>query len=353
MRRNILYSLLIVIASLGFVACDSDDNEKQSQFPDGAKPSTEFTLGNNADEQYAKDAIKMDVKTWGDGKTDQEFSSIELFADGHFLITTPKAKKAQQQTVGVTRQADGSTAIFKKHGTERMKTRAVDAEGTIIIDNGLYIYGTYTRVKDGVYQLSNQTTIRIKDNGITGYATITYTNSYGVDITIVVDIDFQYKPDPAIRQLCRSWRMDSSETWLYANGVYFAYGKQWLNLGRVYQEVTLSPEGKQWDFDEDDILDDKDDYCYRTIFSPCGTFVCFYMDGDVEIGRWEWKDTNYGILRCWEPFEIGDYDDDDDDYADVTVRFDGKKMRIYQDYMDDEDDFQFRVLNVSEFSARY
>ena len=142
MRRNILYSLLIVIASLGFVACDSDDNEKQSQFPDGAKPSTEFTLGNNADEQYAKDAIKMDVKTWGDGKTDQEFNSIELFADGHFLITTPKAKKAQQQTVGVTRQADGSTAIFKKHGTERLKTRAVDAEGTIIIDNGLYIYGT-------------------------------------------------------------------------------------------------------------------------------------------------------------------------------------------------------------------
>ena len=68
-----------------------------------------------------------------------------------------------------------------------MKTRAVDAEGTIIIDNGLYIYGTYTRVKDGVYQLSNQTTIRIKDNGITGYATITYTNSFGVDITIVVD----------------------------------------------------------------------------------------------------------------------------------------------------------------------
>ena len=235
MRRNILYSLIIAIASLGFVACDSDDNEKQSQFPDGAKPSTEFTLGNNADEQYAKDAIKMDVKTWGDGKTDKEFNSIELFADGHFLITTPKAKKAQQQTVGVTRQADGSTAIFKKNGTERMKTRAVDAEGTIIIDDGLYIYGTYTRVKDGVYQLSNQTTIRIKDNGITGYATITYTNSFGVDITIVVDIDFQYKPDPAIRQLCRSWRMDSSETWLYANGVYFAYGKQWLNLGRVYQ----------------------------------------------------------------------------------------------------------------------
>ena len=153
MRRNILYSLIIAIASLGFVACDSDDNEKQSQFPDGAKPSTEFTLGNNADEQYAKDAIKMDVKTWGDGKTDKEFNSIELFADGHFLITSPKAGKLPKSKMSVTRAADGST-MFKKSGGQPLKTRAVDASGTIVIDGGLYIYGTYTRVKEGVYQLS-------------------------------------------------------------------------------------------------------------------------------------------------------------------------------------------------------
>lgn len=119
------------------------------------------------------------------------------------------------------------------------------------------------------------------------------------------------------------------------------------------QDITITPEGKQWGFDEDDILDD-DDYCRRVIFSPCGTFMCFYQDGDVEIGRWEWRDKQNGILRCYEPFEFGDDDfDDDDDYMDMTVRFDGKQMRMYNEYMDEENDINYKVYSVSTFSARY
>lgn len=41
-------------------------------------------------------------------------------------------------------------------------------------------------------------------------------------------------------------------------------------------------------------------------------------------------DTNNGVLRCWEAF---DWDDDDDDFADMTVRFEGKQMRIYGDFI--------------------
>ena len=48
-----------------------------------------------------------------------------------------------------------------------------------------------------------------------------------------------------------------------------------------------------------------------------------------------------------------DYDDDDDDWADVTVRFDGKQMRMYNEYMDEEDGFNYKVYSVSTFSARY
>ena len=108
-------------------------------------------------------------------------------------------------------------------------------------------------------------------------------------------------------------------------------------------------------FDKDDLVDDDDDYCYRVIFSPCGTFVCFYIDGDVEIGTWEWTDTNNGVLRCWETFDWDDDDDDDDDddFADMTVRFEGKQMRIYGDFMDKEDNIIFRTLSVATFSAKY
>lgn len=351
MIKKTLFSFLIALVAFGFTACDSDDNNGQLGVPDSAKPSKEFKVGNCDKEKNADDAIKLNVKSWGN--TNQEFASIELFADGHFLITSPKAGKLPKSKMSVTRAADGST-MFKKSGGQPLKTRAVDASGTIVIDGGLYIYGTYTRVKEGVYQLSNNTVIEIKDGKLTGTATVTYTNSLGVSITITVTIDTTTKQDDPLRHICRSWRMDSAENWLLAGDVMIGYGKQWLEKGHVMQQTTLTPEGKGMGFDEDDLIDDKDDYCYRVIFSPCGTFVCFYVDGDVEIGTWEWTDPYNGVLRCWETSDWDDDDDDDDDdFADMTVRFDGKQMRIYGDFMDTEDGVLFRTLSVATFSAKY
>ena len=92
MKKNIFYSFVIAIASFAFMACSSndDDGNKQIKLPEKAQPSTDFTLGSFDNEQYADDAIKMDVTSWGNG-TAQEFKSIELFADGHFLITKNNA----------------------------------------------------------------------------------------------------------------------------------------------------------------------------------------------------------------------------------------------------------------------
>ena len=337
MKKNIFYSFVIAIAiaSFAFMACSSndDDGNKQMKLPEKAQPSTNFTLGSFDNEQYADDAIKMDVTTWGNG-TAQEFKSIELFADGHFLMTKPQA------------------GIAPKRG--RMATRAVNMNGTIEFDKGLYVYGTFSRVKDGVYSLSNNTKIEINKNGVSGNATITYTNSKGEVFTVVVNININSKPDDALRQICRSWKMDSSETWLFTDNAYIGYGKQWLDLLVVKQDFTITPEGKKWGFDEDDILDDKDDYCRRVIFSPCGTAIYFYVDGEVEVGRWEWKDKLNGVLRCWEPMDLDDDDyDDDDEWMDMTIRFDGKQMRAYTDYIDVENNVSFHAYNVSTFSAKY
>ena len=274
----------------------------------------------------------MDVTAWGNG-TAQEFKSIELFADGHFLMTKPQAGNAPKRA--------------------RMATRAVDINGTIEFDKGLYVYGTFTRVKDGVYSLSNNTKIEINKNGVSGNATITYTNSKNEVITVVVNVNINSKPDDALRQICRSWKMDSSETWLFTDNAYIGYGKQWLDLLVVKQDITITPEGKKWGFDEDDILDDKDDYCRRVIFSPCGTAIYFYVDGEVEVGRWEWKDKLNGVLRCWEPIDLDEDDDDDDEWMDMTIRFDGKQMRAYTDYIDVENNVSFHAYSVSTFSAKY
>ena len=349
MKRNFIYSFFIALACLGFVACDSDDNDQTKNLPERSKPSTKFTVGNCEDEQNAKDAIKLDVKTWDDGKTDKEFVSVELFGDGHFLITTPNALTAQKRAADGPRKAG---SILNRSNKSPLLARVGENNGTDNIDNGLYIYGTYTRVKDGVYKLSNNTMIEIKDGAVKGTATVTYTNRYGVSITIVVSVDYNYQQDAAMRQLCRSWKFDESEVWLYADDFCFGYGKQWMTFGRVQQEITLAPEAKKWGFDEDDVLE-MDDCCKRIVFSPCGRYICFFADHDIEVGRWEWKDIKNGVLRLWEPVDLDDDDDDDDDWADVTVRFDGNQMHLYQDYMDKEDGVKFRVLGVSTFTARY
>ena len=39
MKRNFLYSCLIALASLGFVACDSDNDEQEAKVPSGATPT--------------------------------------------------------------------------------------------------------------------------------------------------------------------------------------------------------------------------------------------------------------------------------------------------------------------------
>ena len=38
---------------------------------------------------------------------------------------------------------------------------------------------------------------------------------------------------------------------------------------------------------------------------------------------------------------------------DMTIRFDGKQMRAYTDYIDKENNVTFHAYNVSTFSAKY
>ena len=105
MRRNFLYACLIALASVGFTACESDGNGEygDEKIPEGALPTTEFTPGNFEDEPYAEDAIKVEVQSTLEGNP--EFSSIELFGDGHYLMSGARSNHAPQKTVKAKREA--------------------------------------------------------------------------------------------------------------------------------------------------------------------------------------------------------------------------------------------------------
>lgn len=243
MKRNFLYACLIALASVGFTACESDENGEygDEKIPEGALPTTEFTLGNFEDEPYAEDAIKVEVQSTVEGNP--EFSSIELFGDGHYLMSGANNNHAPQKTVKAKREADGSVSVFKKRGTKRMATRA-NEDGTIIFDNGSYTYGTYTRKQKGVYRFNNGALLdlrKLKE----GSSTVVYTNSNGVKSTVYVNYAETENTDWS-ESLCRSWRMNSFETWHYLNGAYIAHGKQWITNGVVSHNIDLSPAAKKW-----------------------------------------------------------------------------------------------------------
>ena len=341
MRRNFLYACLIALASVGFTACESDENGEygDEKIPEGALPTTEFTPGNFEDEPYAEDAIKVEVQSTLEGNP--EFSSIELFGDGHYLMSGARSNHAPQKTVKAKREADGSVSVFKKRGTKRMATRA-NEDGTIIFDNGSYTYGTYTREQKGVYRFNNGALLDLRKLQ-EGSSEVVYTNSDGSKSTVYVSYNVDEKP-LEMRSICRSWRMNSFETWHYFNGAYIAHGKQWIENGVVSHNVEFSSAAGKWDYDKDDVLDEDYEFCKRIIFSS-STYLCFYVDGTAEVSGWDWRDRSNGTLYYYDLF------DQDNGY--VTVRFKGSQMRVYEDYSDSEDGMSFRMICVNTLTAGY
>lgn len=344
MKRNFFFSSLIILASVGFVACESDNDEPEIKAPASATPTEEFTFGSCQDEQYVEDAIKINVIPEND--TQAEFSSIELFGDGHYLITRNPNSNSSQRTVSVQRETDGSTTVFKSHNTKRLATRATDNNETISIDNGNYEYGSYTREQEGVYRFSDNSTLDIREMQEQG--TVTYTHRDGRKSKVYIQNEEANDMSKALSNLCRSWRHDSFEIWCYLNGAYIAHVKQWLADGRVSQKFSISPGAKKWGFEEDDFLEPASEYCYRIIFSKHGTYVCFYMNGEIEVERWRWLDSNYGTLHYWDPTEF-DYDDS----GELTVRFKGNQMRVYENTSEREDGITTSFISVNTFTAGY
>lgn len=346
MKRNFLYACLIALASVGFTACESDNNGEygEEKIPEGALPTTEFTLGNFEDEPYAEDAIKVEVQSTLEGNP--EFSSIELFGDGHYLMSGARSNHAPQKTVKAKREADGSVSVFKKRGTKRMATRA-NEDGTIIFDNGSYTYGTYTREQKGVYRFNNGALLDLRKLQ-EGSSEVVYTNSDGSKSTVYVSYNVDEKP-LEMRSICRSWLMNSFETWHYFNGAYIAHGKQWIENGVVSHNVEFSSAAGKWDYDKDDVLDEDYEFCKRIIFSS-STYLCFYVDGTAEVSGWDWRDRSNGTLYYYDLFDQ-DNTEKWDGY--VTVRFKGSQMRVYEDYSDSKDGMSFRMICVNTLTAGY
>lgn len=315
MKTNHIY-LLFALLGMMVSACSTPDIKISGNDtpPAGSLPSEDFTLNNLPAEPYADDAVRI-VAPNGDAP----FYSLELMADGHYLM-------------------------MYSNNTNRkpMRTRGeATRDGSVNIGDGLY--GSYTKLGDSRYGLDDGSEIDLGE--ATGSdATMTYTNKVGIISTVYVQLDTPNVSDQA-RSLCRSWDMNSFELWAYFNGKYIAHGKQSYDNGKL--TTTFKALGDDiLDIEEEDYLGDDSEFCYKVIFTTAGTYLCFYLNGDVEVSRWKWLNESQGTLY-YDHSTDGVYEGD----GYVTVRFAGKQMRVYEDYTDSDDGDTERLVIVNTLTA--
>lgn len=342
MKSQTIYQSLLVAAALLMSACTTDPEEIFSGNdapPAGATPSAEFTENNLSDEPYAEDAIRI-VAT----DAYAPFYAIELMPDGHYLLNTYRPYNSYAASVRVTAQADGGFAISKRRKDKTTRTGSFEDEnGTVTLSNGAY-YGEFTKLGDKQYRLSNGDEIDLTE--ATGSdQKVTYRGLDGRVSNVYVSTT-EPIGDFGTKSLCRTWNYNSFELWAYWNGHYIVHGKQTLTNGVVNTEFNVMGDDS---YEKDDYLDDDDEFCYKVIFTSAGTYICFYINGDVEVSRWRWTEMAQGTLY-YNHSETDDFYEGD---GYVTVRFAGKQMRVYEDYTDSEDGENERIVIVNTLTAAY
>ena len=343
MKFKIIYSILFVFSGVVMPACsDSDDEISGNDTPPaGALPSAEFEPNSLPDEPYAEDAIRIVAE-----EEYAPFYALELMPDGNYLLTYYRPYNVYAPSVHVAANADGNFSIYKSRKAKAVRAGGVtDENGTVMLPDGSE-YGKFTKLGNKRYRLGGGIEVDLQD--ATGSdRTISYRNYDGTVSRVYVSVS-QPVAGRATKSLCRTWDYNSFEMWAYWNGKYVAHGKQTVNDGEV-DTYFKAIGGDILGISREDFLDEDGEQCRKVIFTSVGTYICFYLDGDVEVALWSWTDEAQGTLHYEDSMANEDYDDEWDGY--VTVRFAGRQMRIYEDYTYWEDDVSTRVVAVNTLTA--
>ena len=314
--KKLLASFLLIFS---FTSCDlldiSKDDIKNLLIPDAAKPSKELTLGNTADEEFASIAVKYVISDY-----ESPYESVELLGDGTYII----AKKGASS--GVTRAEDE-----------------------------YLIMGGYEMNADGNYSLEDFGTLKVEEEG--DKFNLTFDNTYGNRISTVFAEKSPVLTDDVTKSLCRTWDVDGIDQWMYLGALKLA---EFSYVGGSKPHYTGAGIDKM---DEETLEELIGATCCQVKFTPSGTYFCTYNNGEVRYSTWKWVNKEQGTLYY-------DWQQGENEEGYVTVRFDGKKCNIYEDYtidlsgiVDEEDledtmeDEEFididEILGSTEVSLRY
>lgn len=214
MKRIKFLAMMIAAFSftMGFTACGDDDDDT---------PDSNLWVGELGAPAYEADAVAYRITN------SSEYSAIELTASGNYIVTP--AALAQNNAPAARR------SMFKAMAKDERSSRASNYNG---------VFGTYTKLSDGSYNLAGFGVLSPYNNGS---LTLTLENGTTevLDAVKVADIE----SNPLNNRLCRSWYVQSGEFLVYDRG------------GNLIDRETITGS------------DLKDDYVQYVVVTKAGTFV--------------------------------------------------------------------------------
>lgn len=224
------------------------------------------------------------------------YASVELGASGDYIV--------------IKRSGGYSMSSLRKN----LFSQKAPVSRAVTYDN--VIYGTYTQLDNGTFNLEGFGIVQLKSNGNQEITDIIIKPNGGNEMIFTVEKAETMGDDDLTDALCRTWKMVK----IHEKG-YDSYED------REYDYTFISESSEEGLITE-------------VMFSKSGTFLSFYNDNTIEACYWKWEDKGSRQIRySWDNVWYND-----DEEGNFTVSFSSdNKLTVYEYYKDNRTDEWFET----------
>lgn len=292
--KKVLFALCAL--SLSFTSCDEiTDVVNSVRVPAEATPSKSFTLAQLPAEPYAASAHRFVTS-----QSNAPFSTIEFFADGHYILSNSNPARATIADVYSTYTVDGNL-----HYT---------------LDNGDVIDASSLNGPHGI---------------------LSYTPKDGETVSISITSDEPLVSE-ASKCFSRTWTLEHSKYWLSVKGLMALHRDYYMENGILAHKDNRVADFIGEFYQGDLITPDR--WPETITISPFGTYFVRFATGKTLLQEWAWSNEAKGTITTAsdDKFNITDFLKSHD----VTIRFVDNKLTLYTEY----DLSDTRVNNANTFA---
>ena len=246
------------------------------------------------------------------------YESIELLNSGSYIVILADNDSEGSEPINIV----SSDELILSSGTTILES-GVFNNVTRSSANSKYIYGSYTRISDFIYNLDGfgLLTIDMDDNEVNSFNIIL---NNGKEVTMGVSRQNEYTSSSATDQLCNEWIVKVLEERKY-EGEELVYNIKYT-VGKSTLDISYDPNNSYTYQINTFIERNKMEGPKNIIFSKAGTYAVLNNNGALGSAKWWWKnETNGQMYYSWN-----DDEEEDEEASYATVQFNDNKLIVYE-----------------------